>query len=612
MTPKKIASYLEKQKQYLKQVATKSFGLISKEFLLSMRKFGYNSTFKALAEFIDNSIQAMATEINVVVKTVPGIKRNAKPFVGEIALIDNGYGMEPDMMRAALVWGGTHRYNDRQGIGRYGVGLPAAAGSISPQYNLYSKLDGDDWYCIYYDITETMKSKTPINEMKIGKAVKTTLPGWLANIEVVKKMKHGTIIWLKNPDALSQGYTHPQGFLNNFSKEVSTTYRNYLERAKISIVEYKKRDDVYGEPIEIEPVDPLFLREDCKYYSVAENDYLAEHRTPLNIPVKGVDGKKYNVRVRFSLRHPGFARHRAPNQMRVHQGRMSLLRKWNAHIILTRSGRQMNLLRSTHYPTAANTGIQNNDRFWAVEVDFPAALDEMFNVPSNKQTAYLSDSIWQLLENHGVPTTVMEMKNTWKEMNATFTNAVGQTQEEAPYVESEEILNEAEKFETVDTLPEEVKEEVEKEKEEKKKELIKEGMKEEEAEKQAEDSTGIRYKFSEESLPGAPFYRVINLGGLVEIRINTNSKFYTELYGHEKTTPRQRHALNLLIGSMAATEAKSGKNGKRWYQRARGQWTERMNTFLDMLNDVDFPGSEFDNVEFENPFGTPVEEGVEG
>ena len=97
MSPKKIAQYLEKQKQWVKTV--KDYGLISKEFLLSMRKFGYNSTFKALAEFIDNSIQALSTEITVLIKTVPGQKRMAKPYVGEIAMIDNGFGMEPDMMR---------------------------------------------------------------------------------------------------------------------------------------------------------------------------------------------------------------------------------------------------------------------------------------------------------------------------------------------------------------------------------------------------------------------------------------------------------------------------------------------------------------------------------
>ena len=93
------------------------------------------------------------------------------------------------------------------------------------------------------------------------------------------------------------------------------------------------------------------------------------------------------------------------------------------------------------------------------------------------------------------------------------------------------------------------------------------------------------------------------------IKINTASKFYTDLYGHDKTTPRQRHALNLLIGAMAATEAKSSEEGKRWYERARGQWTERLNTFLDMLNEVQFPESEVDFHTYENETaGIPVEE----
>ena len=44
--------------------------------------------------------------------------------------------MEPDMIRAAVLWGGTHRPNDRRGFGRYGFGLPSAAVSVTRRYHV--------------------------------------------------------------------------------------------------------------------------------------------------------------------------------------------------------------------------------------------------------------------------------------------------------------------------------------------------------------------------------------------------------------------------------------------------------------------------------------------
>ena len=38
--------------------------------------------------------------------------------------MDNGHGMKPEMLPYAIAWGGTHRFNNRRGFGRYGFGLP--------------------------------------------------------------------------------------------------------------------------------------------------------------------------------------------------------------------------------------------------------------------------------------------------------------------------------------------------------------------------------------------------------------------------------------------------------------------------------------------------------
>ena len=57
-------------------------------------------------------------------------------------------------------------------------------------------------------------------------------------------------------------------------------------------------------------------------------------------------------------------------------------------MILKRNGRQMSVVPSMHFPKEGNnTMLNNNDANWLIEVNFPAALDEIFNVSHDKQGA---------------------------------------------------------------------------------------------------------------------------------------------------------------------------------------------------------------------------------
>ena len=101
MTPVQKVRYLAEQSKYIKRlekVNANPFSWVSTgEFLLTMRQFGYQTTFAALAEFIDNSIEALATKIIIVINTVKANDLFKIPHAGDIAVYDNGNGMEPTM-----------------------------------------------------------------------------------------------------------------------------------------------------------------------------------------------------------------------------------------------------------------------------------------------------------------------------------------------------------------------------------------------------------------------------------------------------------------------------------------------------------------------------------
>src|SRR2546423_650942 len=113
---------LAAQSRLIDTLESNDFGwdlMVGDAFVRGMRDIGYKSTSFALAELIDNAMQASATRIDIVF----GFDGGAKPT--KIAAIDNGYGMQPKMVRASLVWGAGTRAEDRSGFGKYGYGLPS-------------------------------------------------------------------------------------------------------------------------------------------------------------------------------------------------------------------------------------------------------------------------------------------------------------------------------------------------------------------------------------------------------------------------------------------------------------------------------------------------------
>jgi DNA topoisomerase VI subunit B len=102
-------------------------------FLLATRDSGYRSTAYAVAEFVDNSLQAGASSVSVHVLTVED-----PSFPIELMVVDDGAGMAEETFADSLSFGGSTRFNDRSSLGRYGRGLPNGALSCGRCVEVYS------------------------------------------------------------------------------------------------------------------------------------------------------------------------------------------------------------------------------------------------------------------------------------------------------------------------------------------------------------------------------------------------------------------------------------------------------------------------------------------
>src|SRR5262245_48633940 len=104
------------------------------KFIQATRDSGYKGTASAISELVDNSIQAGATRIALSVAAAPDDAEKAI----EVSVLDNGCGMDVFTLRQALRFGGSTRFGDRGGLGRYGMGLPNASLSQARRVLVYT------------------------------------------------------------------------------------------------------------------------------------------------------------------------------------------------------------------------------------------------------------------------------------------------------------------------------------------------------------------------------------------------------------------------------------------------------------------------------------------
>jgi len=96
---------------------------------------GRNHSFEtALADLVDNSIDAAATEVVIRI-----VLRSGRPTW--LCVVDNGRGMTPYEIDGAMTLGGRREYRSDD-LGRFGLGLKAASFSQARSLTVLSKASG--------------------------------------------------------------------------------------------------------------------------------------------------------------------------------------------------------------------------------------------------------------------------------------------------------------------------------------------------------------------------------------------------------------------------------------------------------------------------------------
>lgn len=576
-----IPKGLKEQRDYIAKLESEEFGwdlMIGDAFVRGMRDIGYKSTAFALAELADNSIQAGAGKIDVVF----GFANGAKPT--QVAIIDDGHGMDAKMVRASLIWGAGTRAEKRDGFGKYGYGLPSASISQCYRVVVYSKISGGDWYSACLDIDEIKNGDwTNGNRIEMPPEKQEKPPKFV--IDHLKQegrwdgFNHGTVVLWDRLDPNRIDRRRREELRNTLVTNLGVIYRNYLLDTPMTV-----------DGADIEPCDPLFLTEGFRYYDIDPDR--AIEMPSAKVPVKDKDTDKVigTMTVRFArmpatfFRKPDFKHTNKPPKKSMNE-RLEIADANNG-VIFLRNGRQIDVLRPPRRLGSINA---TTDRFWAVEIDFDSMLDDFFSITTSKQQVTPDDRVWDMLaDKANLFDAIGEMRTAYKKDAKKVATEAEQNRNAKRA--SVEAIEEAQKFHTEkepDQTPERQEEAQNNLNQASRVRADKSGLKAEVVERDlVADREGVTHTVETEDMPGAPFFRCVQEGGTRVLYLNVAHPFYTDLYSGPGSSPRLRAGLEVLLWTLGNAEVDTDPDSdrRRFYSRERASvWTPHLADSLEQL-----------------------------
>ena len=360
----------------------------------SLRDQGYNDTTSALCEHVDNSIQANASEVRVYFRQT-GTSGN---YNTDVAVLDNGEGMAPNVLKVAMAFGGSMNFNDRSGIGRFGMGMKTAALSMSPLVQFYSWQEPGAIYNIALDV-EAVGRERSNSVMLPDPELLDELPDDVADIiqkpmsvprnrslqtllaEVSDDLREvlgrtGTIIYMPSCDRLS--YARANTLVDHATKEMARVYRRAIGDGLRLFVNNRQ----------VTAFDPTYSMAKARHRQylgdVSVKDSKLVTAKLIDIPVHDSKDSE-TVQIKINL-------YKLPIEEWYHLPQKTL--RNDLHLF---NGQTVSILRNNRELFAdrmADLTTRHSVTHWfRVQIDFSGNLDEAFGVAANKQGVRLKDYV---------------------------------------------------------------------------------------------------------------------------------------------------------------------------------------------------------------------------
>lgn len=504
-------------------------------FIQATRDSGYKGTVSAIAELVDNALQADATSITITLATSPD--RPKYPI--QVSVLDNGSGMDRVTLRQSLRFGGSSRFNSRSGLGRFGMGLPNASLSQAKRVDVYSWQKPNSPLLAYLDVDEISEG----NMVDVPVPRRRKLPNCVRGSEG----STGTLIVWTKCDRLD--HRRPSTVARKLVVSLGRMFRYFLWKG-VTI-------DVNGTPVE--PVDPLYLREP----SVVAGG--TQFQTPMEfeIRVPSSNGERPRtgvVDVTFS-ELPVADWHGLSNKEKRNLGVSN-----GAGVSVVRGGREIEY----GWFFMGRKRRENYDDWWRCEVRFDSILDDAFGITHTKQQIrpqeYLSDIL------------APEMEMMAKVLNSRVRRSHSQLKASSVTAPMEQCAGERDARLT--PLPK-----------------VRPGKADDDLVQRLiqrhpilkelpSDDAPIEYRIIEDQLSDRSFFQTVKQDGRLIVIVNPQHPFYKLAYGPLMATETDQanqlsHFLQALLLSAARAEAVFTKAAERdTIERFRQAWSAALAVFL--------------------------------
>lgn len=366
----------------------------------AMRDSGYRSTTHALAELVDNSIESEATSIEIF-----GISRHDsgtnRVSMKELAVLDNGHGMDAQTLRNSLRYGQGTRQG-RKGIGRFGLGLPNSSISQARRVEVWSWQNGvTNALHTWLSLDEVEEGMDEIHDPKLEK-----IPDVYMNYSQNSFGESGTLVVWKELDRVewkqaSTTFKHTDHLLGRIYRRFicDPAERLYTDDDRNSEIGKKRTirciplNEIDGkiefqesDVVQVKPNDPLYLMSGTS----CPGDY---GEGPMFMELEGspfhFEINNQIVRVRATYARP-LARDPESEGASWPDKYTSLdagSTPWGKHASANMGVSIVRAHREIQLDDSWISGDDPRERWWTIEIDFPPELDDLFGVVNNKQGA---------------------------------------------------------------------------------------------------------------------------------------------------------------------------------------------------------------------------------
>lgn len=319
-------------------------------FIQAIRDSGYKGASSALAELVDNAVEAGAKNIKIELLTA----EKDEPVTG-IRITDDGTGMSPDVLQTALQFGGSSRFNSRQSLGRYGMGLPCSSLSIASRVDVWTaKSRGAAWWS-YLDVEE------------IAEKGKSAIPVPQRSNPVTSR---GTRVHLSKCDRLDPA---KKTILKKLLlAELGRIFRHIIEGGVTITVDEAP----------VAPIDPLFSFGSAKW----SKGML--FGPPLKFPIRIPESRSTSEVVVFFSELPVKQWFDLPNKMKRQLGIAN-----GAGVSVVRSAREVDY----GWFFMGGKRRENYDDWWRCEIHYEPSLDELFGLTHTKQRIRPTNALTQII-----------------------------------------------------------------------------------------------------------------------------------------------------------------------------------------------------------------------